>query len=215
MTSPSSNISVFDQFAAEYDAWFDTHIFTFQSEVEAIRRFIPEQGLGIEIGVGTGRFASQLNITTGIEPSELMASIARSRGIEVHKAYAEQLPFDNNSFDFALMITTLCFVENPGKALSEVMRILKPGGNFILGIIDRETELGRTYESMKDSDKFYRNAKFYSTSEVIQLIQKSGFDYSNACQTIFSNPDTMTAPDLIRDGYSKGAFVVVNSIKPS
>ncbi|HEY4754510.1 MAG TPA: hypothetical protein VIH28_00505, partial [Ignavibacteriaceae bacterium] len=80
---------------------------------------------------------------------------------------------------------------------------------------DRETELGRTYESMKDSDKFYRNAKFYSTSEVIQLIQKSGFDYLNACQTIFSNPDTMTDPDLIRDGYGEGAFVVVNSIKPS
>ena len=215
MTSPSSNISVFDQFATEYDAWFDTHIFTFQSEVEAIRRFIPEQGLGIEIGVGTGRFASHLNISIGVEPSESMSLIARSKGIKVLKAYAEQSPFDNNSFDFALMITTLCFVEDPDKALSEVMRILKPGGNFILGIIDKETELGRTYESMKNSDKFYRNARFYSTNEVIQLIQKCGFDYLNACQTIFSNPDTMTTPDLIRDGYGEGAFVVINSIKPS
>jgi len=154
-----------------------------------------------------------------------MASIARSRGIQVHKATAEQLPFDNISFDFALMITTLCFVEDPGKTLSDVMRILKPEGNFILGIIDRETNLGKIYESrrgrtstdesMKGSDKFYSKARFYSTSEVIQFIQKSRFDYLNACQTIFSNRDTMTAPDLIRDDYGEGAFVVINSIKPS
>src|SRR3990172_6303343 len=141
--------SPFNKYSLEYDKWFDEHPFAFQSELQAVRCFIPEQRIGVEIGVGTGRFASGLNIPIGIEPSESMASIARSRGIEVLKAFAEELPFDDNSFDYALMVTTLCFVEVPGKALIEVMRILKPGGNFILGIIDRETQLGRIYESRR------------------------------------------------------------------
>ena len=146
MISIERDSSTFDEFSTEYDEWFDEHPYAFQSEVEAIRRFIPERGLGIEIGVGTGRFASQLGISLGVELSEAMASIARTRGIEVYQAHTEQLPFDTDHFDFALMVTTLCFVEDPGKALDEVLRILKPGGNFILGIIDRETKLGKLYE---------------------------------------------------------------------
>jgi len=42
---------------------------------------LPEGGTGIEIGVGTGRFASQLGIKLGLEPSKSMASLARQRGM--------------------------------------------------------------------------------------------------------------------------------------
>ena len=200
MIKTESYRSPFDEHSTEYDEWFDEHPNAFQSEVEAIRCFIPERGLGIEIGVGTGRFASQLCISLGVELSEAMASIARTRGIEVQQANAEHLPFDADHFDFALMVTTLCFVEDPGKALNEVLRILKPGGNFILGIIDRETRLRKLYESMKDSNlpdrqagKFYRNTHFYSTSEVIEILHKNGFICGKICQTIFSNPETNIA----------------------
>ena len=207
--------SPFDEFSYEYDEWFDEHPYAFHSEIEAIRRFIPGHGIGVEIGVGTGRFASQLGITIGIEPSEAMVSIARSRGIVVLKAFAEQLPFDDNHFDFALMVTTLCFVENPEKALNETLRILKPGGDFILGFIDRESLLGKLYESMKNTNKFYRQAHFYSTSEVMQILQQTGFINPNTCQTIFTNPETITKSNPVYEGYGEGAFVVINTIKPN
>jgi ubiquinone/menaquinone biosynthesis C-methylase UbiE len=206
--------SPFEEYSFEYDKWFDDHPFAFQSELQAVKKFMPANSKGVEIGVGTGRFASQLNISIGVEPSESMASIARSGGIEVLKAYAKHLPFDADHFDFALMITTLCFVEDSEKALKEIIRILKPGGNLILGIIDRETKLGKKYESMKKSNKFYRDARFYSAEEAIILINETGFVYQQACQTIFSNPETMTSPDPVHDGYGEGAFVVINSIKP-
>lgn len=125
------------------------------------------------------------------------------------------MPFDENCFDFALTVTTICFIRNPIAVLNEVMRILKPEGNFIIGFIDRETRLGKIYESVKSSNKFYRDARFYSAGEVIRLLQLSEFIPDRPCQTIFSNPDTMTAPDPISDGYSDGAFVVVNSDKSS
>ncbi len=206
-------IDVFDKFAKEYDKWFETHAFAYQSEIEAIRRFISDKGIGVEIGVGTGRFASQLCITTGVEPSEPMATIARSRGITVHISRAEQLSFDSEHFDFALMVTTLCFVDDPEFVLKEANRILKPGGQIIVAIIDKESNLGNTYEEMKASSKFYKDATFYSAQEVIELLHQASFNQIQTCQTIFSNPDTMTAPDAVKDGYGEGAFVVLSEIK--
>ncbi len=109
--------SPFENYALEYDKWFDEHPFAFQLELEAVKLFVPASYKGIEIGVGTGRFASELNISIGIDPSESMASIARSRGIKVLKAFAEELPFNSSEYDFALMVTTLCFVDDPGKVV--------------------------------------------------------------------------------------------------
>ena len=76
--------TVFNQFASEYGGWFDTHTFAYQSEVEAIKRFIPSNGIGTEIGAGTGRFSVPFGIKIGVEPSEDMAAFARSRGITIH-----------------------------------------------------------------------------------------------------------------------------------
>jgi ubiquinone/menaquinone biosynthesis C-methylase UbiE len=205
--------SSFNSFASEYDRWFDLHPFAYQSEIEAIRWFVPSKGLGVEIGVGTGRFSTPFSITIGADPSEAMAVIARSRGITVHLARAEKLPFKSEHFDFALMVTTFCFVQDPHAALGEIHRILKPNGLFILAIIDKDTPLGKRYEALKSTNKFYAEATLYSTKEVLDLLHQSRFIHSQICQTIFSNPDTMTALDPTRNGSGEGAFVVIRSIK--
>ena len=205
--------NAFNQFAVEYDLWFDTHKFAYQSEAEAVRRFIPLDGKGIEIGAGTGRFSIPFEIKIGVEPSEEMAAIARSRGITIHNSKAESLPFPDEHFDFALFVTTLCFVDNPSLALQEAYRILKPQGKIIIGIIDRESDLGKKYESMKDKNKFYKSAKFYSTKDVIKILEETNFHQIKICQTIFSNPDEMKAKDTIKDGFGKGAFVVLSANK--
>ena len=204
---------VFNQFAEEYDGWFDSHTFTYQSEIEAIKRFIPQKGKGIEIGIGTGRFSIPFGIKVGVEPSERMASIACSRGIDVRIAQAEDLPFDNEQFDFVLIVTTLCFVSQAELALKESERIIKRNGKIIVAIIDKESPLGKTYESMKVSNKFYKDATFYTTKEIIDLLEHTNFGDIKICQTIFSNPDIMTAPDSVKNGYGEGAFVVLSAIK--
>lgn len=76
---------------------------------------------------------------------------------------------------------------------------------------------------MKSSNKFYADATFYSTSEVLDLLRHAGFNQFRICQTIFSHPDSKpeayeplaqrSAPDAVIDGYGKGAFVVIASIK--
>lgn len=206
-------VNVFNQFAEEYDSWFDTHTFAYQSEVEAIRRFIPPDRYGIEIGAGTGRFSVPFGIKTGVEFSEEMAAIARSRGMDVYISQAEHLPFNNKQFDFVLIVTTLCFVDNPKLVLNEARRILKPNGQIIIAIIDKESKPGKTYEAMKDSNKFYNNAAFYSTQDIIELLHQANFSQIQTCQTIFSDPEEMNAPDIIKDGFGEGAFIVLSAIK--
>jgi len=64
----SKSVSIFDQFVKKYDEWFDAHPHIFQAEINALKKLMPQKGIGIEIGVGSGRFACALNIHYGIEP---------------------------------------------------------------------------------------------------------------------------------------------------
>ena len=166
-------MNIIEEAAVEYDEWFETHEWVYQSEIEAVRKFIPETGEGIEIGVGTGCFSIPFGIKVGIEPAPAMAEIARKKGITVYEAKAEHLPFQDNSFGFALIVTTLCFLENPLKALQEIRRILKPAGKVIIGMLDEESPLGRLYEERRKELLFTRQKQRNFHSRIIPLILRS------------------------------------------
>lgn len=202
---------VFDQHTVEYDQWYERHAALYESELEALRRALPSQGNGVEIGVGTGRFAAPLGINTGVEPAENMAKMAEQRGVKVHRAYAEKLPFENQSFDFVLMVTTLCFLGDVSAALAEARRVLRPGGCFIAGIVDRESPLGREYEAKKEGHAFYKDAHFLSTTEATSLLEKAGFHTFSYWQTLF-HPDKKEKETPI-PGYGTGSFVVIKAFK--
>ena len=59
-----NSVEVYDQFANEYDAWFEKHLNFYQSELLAMKQAVPQHKKGIEIGVGTGRFAEPLILNT-------------------------------------------------------------------------------------------------------------------------------------------------------
>lgn len=206
-------VRVFDELAQEYDRWFDANERVYQSEVDAVRRFIPAKGIGIEIGVGTGRFAVPCGIQIGIDPSEPMARIAQSRGVAVCQAVGERLPFRNDQFDFVLLVTVICFVEDPSALLCEACRVLKPGGRIIIGFIDRNSDLGQSYEARKATSTFYREARFYSVTQVAEWTQASSFDGLKFCQTLFDAPRETSRMSPVRGDHGEGAFVVVSAEK--
>lgn len=210
---PSPNIAVFDQFALEYDRWFIENSFAYFSETEAIRRFIPDSGLGVEIGAGTGRFSIPFGIRIGIEPSAEMARIAKSRGISIARAVAEELPLADSTIDYVLMVTTICFLTDPPAAFHEIHRVLKPGGRVIIGFIDRESPLGKKYELIKESSRFYKGATFYSSSQVMNILSVAGFSDFQICQTIFTNPGNMSSCDPVQEGHGKGGFAVISCVR--
>ena len=204
-----NSVEIFEKYAQEYDEWFDANRLAYESEVRALKMFIPQDSNGLEVGVGTGRFAVPLGVKVGVEPAKAMAARARKRGIEVYEATAEKLPFADSSFDFVLIVVTLCFVQDPLQALKEAKRVLKLGGYIVIGLIDRESFLGKLYESKKKESKFYRHATFYSIKQVSDWLKKLELEDVKIGQTIFKVPQEMTATESVKAGYGEGGFVVI------
>lgn len=200
---------LFDENADDYDHWFDEHPLVYQAELEAVRKLLPRTGLGIEIGMGTGRFAAPLGITQGVEPSLSMRRIAEQRGLEPLDGVAEDLPYDDESFDYALMVTTICFVDNPDVAVHDAWRVLKPGGTLVMGFVDRNSPVGKGYEANRDKSRFYRDARFFSVDQIVSLMKDSGLIEFSFCQTIFHPLDEIKTAEHVKDGYGEGSFVVI------
>ena len=199
----------FDEYSDAYDDWFKKNVDLYEAELEAIRQLIPpHRSKGMEVGVGSGKFAVPLGIKAGVEPSENMATKARMQGLEVYPGVAEKLPFSDDKFDFILMVTTICFVDDVLKSFREAYRVLKPGGCIIVGFVDKESELGKQYDGKKDRSKFYKEATFFSAQEVLTYLNRAGFEIVKIRQTLIPGELTKT----ILDGFGRGAFVVIKGV---
>ena len=202
----------FDSQVDRYEGWFEKNHLAYESQLEAVRSVLP-QGKGIEIGVGTGRFAVPLGIKLGIEPSQFMREVAREKGIEVICGVAEELPLPDAIFDFVLMVTVICFFDDVPKTFSEAHRILKPGGSLIIAFIDRDTPTGKIYDANKHDSAFYQEATIYSASEVKSLLEEAGFTLTRFIQTIFKDPRELTELEPVKEGSGEGVFCIVKAEK--
>ncbi len=203
-------IKAFETHSKEYDEWFDKNAELYQAELKLIKTMIGtlcEKSL--EIGVGTGKFAVPLNIKTGIEPCPQMVRKAKEQGVSVISSIAEHLPFKDKTFDFILMVTTVCFVDDILLSFKEARRVLKDKGHFIVAYVDKDSFLGKQYELKKEKSKFYKEATFYGTEEILYYLNSAGFKSYVIKQTIL-NADKI---DLMKDGFGEGAFVAILSSK--
>jgi len=203
--------AVFDRYYKRYDDWYDRNRFAYLSELEALKKVLPMAGRGLEIGVGTGRFAAPLGITMGIDPSHNMIKIAAERGVVVRWGFGEDLPFRDETFDYVAIIITLCFVKNPLKVLKEARRVLNEKGKVILGIIDKDSFLGKFYRRKKSA--FYKQANFFSIREITDLLKKAGFNKFSYYQTVFKLPESINLIEKPCKGFGKGGFVVISGEK--
>jgi ubiquinone/menaquinone biosynthesis C-methylase UbiE len=170
-----SSRKVFDKFAVDYDRWFDEHATVYEAQLRMLRDSVPHSRRGLEVGVGSGRFAVPLGIRYGIDPSRNLAEMAMARGIEVVLGEGEHLPYRPETFDYVLMMTVICFLDKPPAVLHETFRVLVPGGDLILGFIEKDREIATQYRQEKIKGRFLRFARFRTVDEVVQLFEDAGF----------------------------------------
>ena len=203
----------FDQYSDEYDHWFVVNKYVFQSELKAIQNALPDSGKGVEIGVGSGIFAESLGITEGVEPSQAMREKALKKNINALDGVAENLPYPDKSFHFAVMITTICFVNDIYRSFAETNRILKNSGNLIIGFVDKDSLVGKIYLKNQAENVVYQDALFYGTEEVYGILENSGFLVEETWQTVFGNLEEINKVQEVIAGSGKGSFVVIKARK--
>jgi ubiquinone/menaquinone biosynthesis C-methylase UbiE len=136
------NETYYDKFAA----WYENerhdgyHAFIDRLETDLILPHARQSDV-LEVGCGTGlilqKVAKVANRAVGMDLSAGMLEKARERGLEVVKANATDLPFDDNSFDLVYSFKVLAHVEDIDTALREMARVTRPGGRLVLEFYNR------------------------------------------------------------------------------
>jgi ubiquinone/menaquinone biosynthesis C-methylase UbiE len=151
----------------------------------------------LEVGCGPGlavqaiaaRFSSSRVV--GIERSPIMVRQARQRNaaaiqagqVEIQEADATSLSYPDATFDAVVAIHVLYFWTDPVAALRELRRVLRPGGQVVLGFALEQDAPRSTREAFAQT-----GATFYPTAQaVIALLEAAGF--SEICTK--RQPDTI------------------------
>jgi ubiquinone/menaquinone biosynthesis C-methylase UbiE len=131
----------------------------------------------LEIGCGTGTslvplLEMGLN-ATGIDASPYMLDVCFKKlgnRVSLYRGSAEDLPFDDNSFNHAFFMTTLEFVDEPGEAIEEACRVAKD--RVFIGVLNRyaikgiqRRVAGIFYETI------FNHARFFGIWELKRLIR--------------------------------------------
>ncbi len=204
---------VFDRYANEYDLWYAKHPRVFESEVAAIKA-LELEGFGLELGVGSGAFAAAIGVNLGIDPSLNMLQITKRKDVAVVQAVGEHLPFRSKSFDYVLLINTLCFLEKPDVVMKEVWRALKDEGSLVLCEVPKDSSWGRLIEEkgMK-GHRFYSRAKLYSITEIRYSLEDAGFKVVDVKGTIRFKPGAQERVEPPESNIKGKSFVCLRAIK--
>jgi len=184
--------------ARAYEQWLSNPGSRYQAELEnrlMTDMLKPLRGKSfLDIGCGTGvrmqPLIQQGLHATGLDPSPYMLDIAaRNLGhrVELYRGVGEELPFDDNAFTYACLVTTLEFVENPQKALEEACRVAKD--KIFLGILNGYA-LKAIQLRLKGmfGNSVYRHAHFFSIWELQQMLRRILNDVPITWKTICQLP---------------------------
>lgn len=180
--------SAFEELADRYDAWYASAggRLLFELELACLTPLLaPGPGPRLEVGVGSGRFASALGLEVGLDPAATPLRLAAGRGVAAVEGTGERLPFRERVFSAVVFVATLCFADDPAGILVEARRVLAPSGHLVVGVVPLDSAWGRRYEEQgRAGHPFYRGARFLTTAEHRRMLTTAGFTITGAYSTL-------------------------------
>ncbi|NJE08733.1 class I SAM-dependent methyltransferase [Thermococcus sp. M39] len=220
----------FDKIAHRYDTWYQTKVGQYVDRTE--KRLIfsmikTKRGRALDLGCGTGNYTIELYKrgfdVIGVDLSQEMLRIAKAKipNVLFIRADAYNLPFKKEVFDLVLSVTMFEFIYEPEKVLNEIHRVLKPGGEVVIGTMNGRS-LWFLFKRFKSLfvETAYRYARFYTPKELETLLTNAGFDNVESRGIIFfpSFFPFIGIAEKVDQKFNKnlksiGAFIAVRGVK--
>jgi ubiquinone/menaquinone biosynthesis C-methylase UbiE len=184
--------------AKAYRRWFNEPRNRFEAQMESdlmIEMLGPARYESVlDIGCGTGNSLAALIENgvnaTGIDPSPYMLDLTferLGRRVELYRGYAEDLPFEDNAFNYACFMTTLEFVEDPQKAIEEACRVAKD--KVFIGVLNRYALKGvQRRVAGIFSGSIYNHARFFGIWELKRSVRNIAGPVPLAWRTVNQFP---------------------------
>ncbi|MFS0823195.1 class I SAM-dependent methyltransferase [Bacillus sp. 1P02SD] len=166
----------------------------------------------LDVGCGTGQTSAYLASrygakVTGLDINPNMIKKAKDRmakhqlPVEIIQGSIEKCPLNDSEYDFIISESVLSFVNKP-KALKEIFRLLKPGGQFIANELTLNTRLWTYFE--EEIKQFYGLDSLLMEKDWITLFEMAGF----------KNLKTFRRKQSILQNHSMPTFEYSESIEP-
>jgi ubiquinone/menaquinone biosynthesis C-methylase UbiE len=174
----------FDDAAATWDDRFCT-----PSLLSFLEKFVPKFDLKagqrvLDVGTGTGVLIPYLIKTvkssgsvTAIDSSEKMVQICKTKyshikNVSIKVGNIEEAAFPPDFFDVVICFGVFPHIDQKGKALQNIWRMLKPGGKLVIAHALSSEELKAHH---KEVSKYVAQSVLPEKAEMIQLLEQTGF----------------------------------------
>jgi ubiquinone/menaquinone biosynthesis C-methylase UbiE len=163
------------------------------------------RGRVLEVGAGTGLsfpyYNDHAEEVIATEPDPFMLERARRRAenlgrpIELRQAAAEELPFEDGSFDTVVSTLVMCSVDDPLQALSEMRRVLKPSGELrMYEHVRYDHAFGAFWQDLATPMWRWLGAGCHPNRDIARLVHEAGFEFQ---RLEFTKPDLPIPPWVI------------------
>jgi len=214
----SNAIRAFDLVAETYDDWYNhpQGRQVFDAELKAVDMHIPKEGIGLELGAGTGIFAEHLTevmrTVVCLDPSGEMLKKAADRGMASVLGVGEALPLRVGVIDFTYMVTVLEFLDEPVTVLVEIRETAKGGAELTILFINSESSWGDLYRDIgSKGDPVFRHAKLYTMVEVEALMTVSGYSVTERAGILTTQPMETEVEGAITEPSSENGVIVLRA----
>jgi SAM-dependent methyltransferase len=152
--------------------------------------------LGCGDGVLTATLAARGALATGLDIDRAALQVAsrrtghgRYRPPRFVQGRVERLPFADGVFDVAVAATVLCLVPDPGHAVGEGVRVLRPGGRLVIGELGRwSTWAARRRIKAWLGSQLWRSARFYTAADLSLLLEGAGLQVDAVRGAVYYPP---------------------------